>query len=86
MKVKNAVSGGGPVIRYMSGDTVIDDYREAYWWVRDNTPKDARVLSWWDYGYQISGIAQRTTLADGNTWNIVTRLGETCLRRRFIPR
>ena len=48
---------------------LIDDYREAYWWVRDNTPTDARVLSWWDYGYQISGIAKRTTLADGNTWN-----------------
>ena len=48
---------------------LIDDYREAYWWVRDNTPVDARVLSWWDYGYQISGIAKRTTLADGNTWN-----------------
>ena len=24
----------------------------------------------WDYGYQISGIANRTTLADGNTWNL----------------
>ena len=23
----------------------------------------------WDYGYQISQIANRTTLADGNTWN-----------------
>jgi dolichyl-diphosphooligosaccharide--protein glycosyltransferase len=26
-------------------------------------------MSWWDYGYQISGIGNRTTLADGNTWN-----------------
>jgi len=26
-------------------------------------------MSWWDYGYQISQIANRTTLADGNTWN-----------------
>lgn len=24
----------------------------------------------WDYGYQISGIGNRTTLADGNTWNL----------------
>jgi len=24
---------------------------------------------WWDYGYQINGVANRTTLADGNTWN-----------------
>ena len=47
----------------------IDDYREAYWWINDNTPEDSRVLAWWDYGYQISAIANRTTLADGNTWN-----------------
>ena len=48
---------------------IVDDYREAYWWLRDNTPEDARVLAWWDYGYQIAGLANRTTLADGNTWN-----------------
>jgi len=48
---------------------VVDDYREAYWWLRDNTPRDARVMAWWDYGYQITGIANRTTIADGNTWN-----------------
>ena len=53
-----------------SGETIIiDDYREAYWWLRDNTPDDARVMAWWDYGYQITGIANRTTIADGNTWN-----------------
>ena len=22
-----------------------------------------------DYGYQINGLSNRTTLADGNTWN-----------------
>lgn len=27
-----------------------DDYREAYWWIRDNTAEDARILAWWDYG------------------------------------
>ena len=26
-------------------------------------------MAWWDYGYQINGVANRTTLADGNTWN-----------------
>jgi dolichyl-diphosphooligosaccharide--protein glycosyltransferase len=26
-------------------------------------------MSWWDYGYQITGIANRTTLVDNNTWN-----------------
>ncbi len=23
----------------------IDDYREAYWWLRDNTPEDARIMA-----------------------------------------
>ena len=50
-------------------EILIDDYREAYWWLRDNTSQDSRVMAWWDYGYQINGVAQRTTLADGNTWN-----------------
>uniref|UniRef100_A0A7S4F3N1 dolichyl-diphosphooligosaccharide--protein glycotransferase n=1 Tax=Chrysotila carterae TaxID=13221 RepID=A0A7S4F3N1_CHRCT len=48
---------------------IIDDFREAYWWLRDNTPEDARVMAWWDYGYQINGVANRTSIADGNTWN-----------------
>ena len=50
-------------------EIIVDDYREAYWWLRDKTPDDARVLAWWDYGYQITGIGNRTSLADGNTWN-----------------
>ena len=48
---------------------IIDDFREAYWYLRDNTAPDARVMAWWDYGYQINGIGNRTTIADGNTWN-----------------
>lgn len=47
----------------------VDDYREAYWWIRDNTPRDSRIMAWWDYGYQLTAIANRTTVADGNTWN-----------------
>ena len=50
-------------------EIIVDDYREAYHWLRDKTPKNSRVLAWWDYGYQITGIGERTTLADGNTWN-----------------
>jgi dolichyl-diphosphooligosaccharide---protein glycosyltransferase len=48
---------------------IVDDYRDAYFWLRDNTPEDARIMAWWDYGYQITGIGNRTTIADGNTWN-----------------
>uniref|UniRef100_A0A1I7UMJ2 dolichyl-diphosphooligosaccharide--protein glycotransferase n=1 Tax=Caenorhabditis tropicalis TaxID=1561998 RepID=A0A1I7UMJ2_9PELO len=53
-----------------NGDRIImDDFREAYHWLRENTADDARIMSWWDYGYQIAGMANRTTLVDNNTWN-----------------
>jgi dolichyl-diphosphooligosaccharide--protein glycosyltransferase len=48
---------------------IIDDYREAYYWLRQNTPNNAKIMSWWDYGYQIGGMADRPTLVDNNTWN-----------------
>lgn len=31
--------------------TIYDDYRQAYAWLKENTIEDARVLSWWDYGF-----------------------------------
>ena len=48
---------------------IIDDYREAYYWLKQNTPSDSNIMSWWDYGYQITGMANRTVLVDNNTWN-----------------
>ena len=48
---------------------LFDDYREAYFWLRQNTHPDAKILSWWDYGYQMSAMANRTVLVDNNTWN-----------------
>ena len=52
------------------GSRVIqDDFREAYYWLRMNTKPDAKILSWWDYGYQITAMSNRTVLVDNNTWN-----------------
>eukprot|EP00300_Choanocystis_sp_HF-7_P025024 c26662_g1_i1.p2 GENE.c26662_g1_i1~~c26662_g1_i1.p2 ORF type:complete len:721 (+),score=171.93 c26662_g1_i1:34-2163(+) len=48
---------------------IFDDFREAYWWLRYNTPEGAKVMSWWDYGYQLAAMANRTILVDNNTWN-----------------
>lgn len=47
----------------------LDDFREAYSWLRSNTAEDAKILSWWDYGYQLASLANRTTFVDNNTWN-----------------
>ncbi|KAJ4744698.1 Dolichyl-diphosphooligosaccharide--protein glycosyltransferase subunit STT3B [Rhynchospora pubera] len=51
------------------GRVIFDDYREAYYWLRQNTPPDAKVMSWWDYGYQITAMGNRTVIVDNNTWN-----------------
>jgi len=57
---------------------IFDDFREAYYWLRQNTPEDAKVMSWWDYGYQITAMANRTILVDNNTWNNthISRVGQ----------
>ncbi|CAN0267865.1 unnamed protein product, partial [Ectocarpus sp. 12 AP-2014] len=56
--------------RTQSGQRILyDDYREAYYWLRHNTDPDAKIMSWWDYGYQMSAMSNRTVLVDNNTWN-----------------
>ena len=35
--------------------------------MKNNTPKDAVVASWWDYGYWISTMGERASLADNST-------------------
>ncbi|KAF8909266.1 oligosaccharyl transferase STT3 subunit [Gymnopilus junonius] len=68
----NAYSSPSVVLASQNPDGsqhIIDDFREAYYWLRQNTPEDSVVMSWWDYGYQIAGMADRPTLVDNNTWN-----------------
>lgn len=48
---------------------VFDDFREGYAWLRYNTDPTDKVASWWDYGYQTTGMANRTVIVDNNTWN-----------------
>lgn len=46
------------------------DWIDALNWIKDNTTEDSIVCSWWDYGYWIETVANRTTLADGSTKNV----------------
>ncbi|KAF8819163.1 putative oligosaccharyl transferase stt3 protein [Cardiosporidium cionae] len=50
-------------------NVILDDFREAYSWFRYNTHPKARLMSWWDYGYQATALGNRTVLVDNNTWN-----------------
>ena len=46
-----------------------DAWKEALRWIRENTPEDAVIVSWWDYGYWITTNTGRRTVADGATLN-----------------
>jgi len=46
------------------------DWMDGLEWIRDNTPHDSKVLSWWDYGYNIQAIADRMSIIDsGNLFS-----------------
>lgn len=45
------------------------DWQEAMMFLREMTPKDAVVASWWDYGYIINVVGNRTTVVDNATSN-----------------
>ena len=44
-----------------------NDWPDAMLWLKTNTPEDAKILSWWDYGYWIGTLGDRTTYADNAT-------------------
>ena len=54
-------------IPYMFDGEYPKDWPLALEWMRENTPEDAVICSWWDYGYWIEAMARRTTMADGAT-------------------
>ncbi|MFM8659577.1 MAG: peptidylprolyl isomerase, partial [Candidatus Nitrosotenuis sp.] len=44
-----------------------NDWLDAMVWLKENTPSDAVIASWWDYGYWISTLGERKSLADNST-------------------
>ena len=44
-----------------------NDWKETLEWIKLNTPHDSVVASWWDYGYWITTMSERATLADNAT-------------------
>ena len=58
-----------------------NDWLESMEWIKNNTPKDAVIASWWDYGYWISTLGERATIADNSTihTNIIENLAKMFL-------
>ena len=65
-----------PIVILNSGSSFnisTNDWADAMQWLRENTPEDAVIASWWDYGYWIQTLGERKTLADNSTlidWQI----------------
>jgi len=50
-----------------------NDWSDAMQWLKENTPEDAVIAAWWDYGYWINTLGERKTLSDNATlidWQI----------------
>jgi len=58
-------------------DQTLPDWIDALNWMRYNLEPDAAIVSWWDYGYWITTIAGKISLADNGTINLtqIKRIG-----------
>jgi len=62
---------GGERIIYEKNGTLIDpdqiipdSMKPGMNWLKENTPQDAVIMSWWDYGHAIRAYAQREPVVD----------------------
>ncbi len=53
----------------MGGSIAGTQWQDAMEWVRTNTNSDDVFIHWWDYGYLIQLMANRTTVLDGGNAN-----------------
>ncbi|MDG7008954.1 MAG: hypothetical protein JRN06_12110 [Nitrososphaerota archaeon] len=49
--------------------SAFNDWIQTLQWVRQNTPTNSVVISWWDYGYWFAVMGNRTTVVDNATIN-----------------
>lgn len=54
---------------------VTENWSDALKYVKNNTPEDSVVQTWWPYGYWVNAIAERKTLIGGGSQN----------KKRVIP-
>ena len=60
-----------PTILTGSTDSILEhnDWINSLHWMSNYTPKDSVIAAWWDYGYWITAMGNRATLADNANIN-----------------
>jgi len=48
-----------------------NDWLDALEWIKLNTPENAVIASWWDYGYWITTMSDRITIVDNATLSTI---------------
>jgi len=61
-KVPPTILNGGSVF-----PIITTDWLDSMEWIKNNTPEDAVIAAWWDYGYWIQTKGERASLADNST-------------------
>jgi len=47
------------------------DWLETMEWIKLNTPENSKIASWWDYGYWITALSDRTSYVDNATLSTI---------------
>jgi dolichyl-diphosphooligosaccharide--protein glycosyltransferase len=63
------VTSSIPAVPTAGQELHYQDWLEALSWMRYNTPPDSVVFAWWDYGYWITALGNRRSVADNGTQN-----------------
>lgn len=74
---QSPADGGVSIVTGATAFTQVsmNDWTQALQWIRQNTPSDAVVIAWWDYGYWIAVMGNRTSVDDNATIN-ATRIAQ----------
>ena len=73
-KFQPTILNGGTTYNVIHGD-----WPDALNWIKTNTPYDSIIFSWWDYGYWITTVGDRISLADNATLidHQIAKIGNT---------
>ena len=66
----NWISSANFPVTILNGGTFnppTNDWLETLEWIKMNTPENAVIAAWWDYGYWIQTLSERATFTDNST-------------------